>query len=179
MLDDKIQKVATKELVPMAYYDMFALRILGATYEEIAKKTGYNASYVRRLFCRGGVLHQLYRDWVDNKKKENIEEMFDVIFGNLPDIIRTRAAHAQSLLPGSVESAKLLLGYVLGDPSAARTNVQINNVQVEPEKKQQILDAFKNFGLIKQEKNDKSKPAVNNKERQSADRKSGRKKRGG
>jgi hypothetical protein len=161
MVDGKIQKVTNTDLVPMAYYDMFALRILGATYEQIAEKTSYNPSYVRRLFCSGGSLHELYRNWVENKKKENIVEVYDIILGNLPDIIRARAIHAKTLAKGAVESSKLLLGYVLGDPSASQTNVQINNVAVEPERKELIMNAFRNFGLIKEEKNDTSKPNIN------------------
>jgi hypothetical protein len=161
MVDGKIQKVTNTDLVPMAYYDMFALRILGATYEQIAEKTGYNPSYVRRLFCSGGTLHELYRNWVENKKKENLIEVYDIILGNLPDIIRARAIHAKTLAKGAVESSKLLLGYVLGDPSASQTNVQINNVAVEPERKELIMNAFRNFGLIKEEKNDTSKPHIN------------------
>lgn len=164
MVDGKIQKVTNTDLVPMAYYDMFALRILGATYEQIAEKTGYNPSYVRRLFCSGGTLHELYRNWVENKKKENLVEVYDIIVGNLPDIIRARAIHAKTLAKGAVESSKLLLGYVLGDPSAAQTNIQINNVEISKEEEDLISNAFNNFGLIKEEKiNVKSKTATNKK----------------
>jgi len=163
-MESKITQNNTKAVVPAIYYDMFALRILGATFEQIADRTNRSPDTVRHLFCAGGSLYQLYRDWVDNKKKENLVEVYDIILGNLPDIVRARAIHAKTLAKGSVESSKLLMGYALGDPSAAQTNIQINNVEISKEEEDLISNAFNNFGLIKEEKiNVKSKSATNKK----------------
>jgi len=171
-----LQKPTNTELVPAAYYDIFALKILGEDNKKIAQQTGYSEQWIRYLFCSKGALHDLYRSWVDSKKKDNLEEVFDIINGNLPDIIRARAMHAKSFVAGSVESSKLLLAYVLGDPSAAQTNVQINNIVVEPERKELIMNAFKNFGLIKEETNVTSKSNTNKRPSRSDNKRPGAKK---
>lgn len=152
---DKITPNNTKSLVPTAYYEMLYLRFMGLTYEQIADKTNYSHSHVKLLFSKNGVLHDLYRQWVDTAKKNSVEEAIDMMFGHLPDIIRSRIVLAKSLGMGSNEAAKMILGYTLGntDRPMVQNNIQINNVQIPQERRDLILNAFKNFGILENETN--------------------------
>ena len=78
----------TKSLVPIIYFDMFSFRVLGKTYAEIAVKTGYSESHVRRLFAKDGAMHEIWLHFQQKAKDSGIDEAYTMMFGNLPDIVR-------------------------------------------------------------------------------------------
>lgn len=116
-MSKEITQNSTKwSLVPAKYYDVFALRILGLTYEQIAEKTNYSPDRIRHLFARGGVLYKFWRSWVEDFKKESVDEALDMMFGHLPDIVRANILHAKSQAMGAVLARKMLFEYTLGKP---------------------------------------------------------------
>lgn len=116
------QKVTDRALVPAEYYDIFALRMMGLTYKQIAQRTNkYTDGYIRRLFSTGNKLHDLYREWVDRAKKEELEGLWDMMHANAADIMRRRIVHAKnSDDPAAVVSSFKIFEYVLGDPKAVK-----------------------------------------------------------
>lgn len=165
-MSDEIIQDSTKRLVPSVYYEMLYLRFMGLTYDQIAKKTNYSHSRVRALFAKNGVLHDLYREWLETAKKNSMEEALDMMFAHLPDIIRARIMHAESMGMGSNEAAKIILNYTLGNPERPLTqnNIQINNFVISDEKKEQIKKAFSNFKILKQNGNDNERISRGNNE---------------
>jgi len=148
---ENIQK-HTKSLVPTKYYDMFTYRLMGLTYEQIAEKTGYSPSWVRALFAKGGVLYELWREWLEAAKENSVDEALTMVFGHLPDIMRTRILQAKSLGAGAVESTKLIFGLTLGlDRKKIVEPVPLDS---NDERQQMILQAFSNFKIL----NDKPNP---------------------
>lgn len=167
MTDIKPQN-PTMVLVPDWYYDAFAMRILGRTYKEIAKKLGKNYDHVRSLFARGGKLYPFWREYVEVKKQEGVERAMDMMWSSLPEIIKTRIDHAKTFEPGAVDSTKLIMAHTIGDPGGGGPTVQNNtiiNTQINiiPEnQKQMIRAAFANFGIIKRTQNNgQSEPTIN------------------
>lgn len=116
-LQQTIAQNSTKtSLVPVVYFEMFSLRTIGLTYKQIAEKTGYHEDRIRHIFARGGVLYQLWSEWLEIAKKNSLEEAFAIMFGHLPDIVRTRVLHAKRFDMGAVASSKIILDYTLGRP---------------------------------------------------------------
>lgn len=107
---------ASRGIVPAIYYDMFAMRVAGADYRQIAEATGYHYNYVRTLFCRTGKLYQFYRDYVEEHKAEKIEQATDILFESLPDTVRANIAHGLTPTEGAVMARKLTFDYTLGSP---------------------------------------------------------------
>jgi hypothetical protein len=134
MKKDDLQKITEKALVPVKHYEMLYLRFMGLTYKKIAEQMGYTHDTVRGYFAKGGRLHELYRLWVETAKKNAIEESLDMMYGHLPDIVRSRIVLAKSMGKGSNEAAKMIFSYTLGNPDknvvSSQTNVQVNNNQV-------------------------------------------------
>src|SRR4030042_2315340 len=115
MSDDKPQN-NTRELVPMAYYEMFAYRMAGLTYKQIAEKTNYSEDWIRHIFAKGGVLYELYQNFLQRAKEDSIDEAMDMMFAHLPEIINKRIMHAKSGDDaGAVISSKMIMDYTLGD----------------------------------------------------------------
>lgn len=106
----------TKSLVPVKYYEIFALRIIGLTYKQIANKTNYSEDRIKHLFYSKGVLCELWLSWVETAKKESIDEAIDMMFGHLPDIMRANILHAKSQSVGAVLARKIIFEYTLGKP---------------------------------------------------------------
>lgn len=106
----------TKSLVPMAYYEMFGLRLIGFTYRQIAEKVDYSESHVKRLFAEGGILHKVWEDWLIKAKKNCVDESIAIMFGHLPDIVRARVIHAKKFDVGAIVSSKMIFEYTLGRP---------------------------------------------------------------
>lgn len=106
---------STKTPVPAAYYEMFALRIQGWDYKEIAIETGYSYDRVKHIFAKGGVLYDLYRDWVKNRKLDRVEEAVDLAFEHLPDIMRANIKHAMTPYEGAPMARKMIFDLTLGD----------------------------------------------------------------
>ncbi len=116
MNDEKPQK-HTFELVPMAYYEMFAYRMAGLTYKQIAEKTKYTEDWVRHIFAKGGALNELYRNFLQRAKEESVDEAMDMMFAHLPDIVKMRIKQAKNGTDaGAVVSSKMIMDYTLGDP---------------------------------------------------------------
>ena len=118
--------------VPLWYYDAFGLRIMGLTLEQIAERTGKSHSHVRSLFASKGRIYKFWREYVESRKKDAHEEILDMIWGHLPDVIRARIVHAKTLGMGSNQAAEILLKYTLGDPSkpSVQNNIQINDNRI-------------------------------------------------
>lgn len=147
----------TKSLVPITYFDIFSLRLLGMTYSEIAAKTNYSESHIRRLFAKGGAMRQLWEKFEQEVKDSRIEESQSMMFGNLPDVMRTLIATAKGKGQGAIEASKVILAYTLGrPPEKVNSETQEQHPQTLADwikfetKKEQILNAFSNFGLIKE-----------------------------
>lgn len=85
----------TKELLPAVYYEMFGYRMAGLTYKQIAERTGYSESHTRLLFSKNGVLHKFWRSWVEDRKSEVIDQVSDMEFGHLEDIVRQNILDAK------------------------------------------------------------------------------------
>lgn len=107
----------TKSLVPAKYYEIFALKILGLTYDKIAQRTGYSESHIKLLFSSKGVLNKLWQSWCENAKKDNVDEALTMMFGHLPDIVRANIIDAKSTdsMVG-IAARKMLFEYTLGKP---------------------------------------------------------------
>ena len=106
----------TKSLVPAAYFQMFSLRLLGLTYSQIAEKTGYSEAHIRRLFAKGGKLYGLWLDFQKDAIENGLEESKDMMFGHLPDVVRSLIMLAKSNKPGAVRAAGIIMDYTLGKP---------------------------------------------------------------
>ena len=105
----------TKSLVPAAYFKMFSLRLLGLTYSQIAEKTGYSEVHVRRLFAKGGQLQGLWLDFQKDAIENGVEESKDMLFGHLPDVVRSLIMLAKSNRPGAVRAAGIIMWGSNGD----------------------------------------------------------------
>lgn len=113
----KATPVTTDETLQWKYIGILLLRAQGLTYEEIGKRTGLTAQYLRRLFMKGGKLHALFQEFAKVYHGEMTEETMNVIFGNMPDVARTMVATAQlPFTPASVMAGRVLLEYGLGSP---------------------------------------------------------------
>jgi hypothetical protein len=107
----------TKSLVPLKYYEMFAFKILGLTYAQIAEKTEYSEARVKALFSNSGVLGKLWKEWVEKAKGESLEESLNMMFGHLSDIVRARILDAKQLgTPAAVASSKMIFDLTIGKP---------------------------------------------------------------
>jgi 2-iminoacetate synthase ThiH len=140
----------TKYLVPATYFRMFNLRLLGLTYAQIAEKTGYLEAHIRRLFAKDGALYNLRLDLQKDAFEEGVEDDITMMFGHLPDITRALIMQAKNMQPGAVKAAEMIFNYTL-DQSSEKTNLQTGTQEqpLDPIKKEQILTAFRNFNLIK------------------------------
>lgn len=114
-MDKPIALKSTNKLVPALYYEMFVLRIQGYDMKEIAQQTGYSHSHVKHVFMKGGVLNDLYRDWVENRKGDKVEEAMDLMFEHLPDVVRANIGHAMTTGIGAPAARKLIFDGTLGD----------------------------------------------------------------
>jgi hypothetical protein len=145
----------TKSLVPIIYFDMFSLRLLGWTYAQIAAKTGYSESHVRRLFAKDGAMHEIWLDFQQKAKESGIDEAYTMMFGNLPDIIRNLIEIAKTPDRSAIEASKMILSYTMGKPPE-KVNLQVQQPETLADmikfemKRDQITNAFRNFGLISQ-----------------------------
>lgn len=116
----------TKSLVPAAYFKMFSLRLLGLTYSQIAEKTGYSEVHVRRLFAKGGQLQGLWLDFQKDAIENGVEESKDMLFGHLPDVVRSLIMLAKSNKPGAVRAAGIIMDYTLGKPPEYKIPQNLN-----------------------------------------------------
>jgi len=130
MADKKTRKNIGKAMIPAKYYQIFALKLTGYKYDAIAKMTGYTEDWLRHLFCKGGALYEVWRGWAETAKGEFEEEVMDMAFANLPDIMRRRILHARGMVeddPGAVLSSKIILDYTLGKPEKRMRNKDSNS----------------------------------------------------
>lgn len=114
--DKKLRNLTSRSIIPAEYYDMFAMRVKGADYQQIAQATGYSYGHVRTLFSRSGKLYQFYRDYVEEHKAEAIEQATDIMFEHLPETVKANIAHGLMPTEGAVMSRKLTFEYTLGSP---------------------------------------------------------------
>lgn len=143
----------TKSLVPIAYFDIFSLRLLGMTYAEISAKTGYSESHVRRLFAKNGAMHEIWQSYQQEAKESGIDDAITMMFGNLPDITRALIETAKGNGRGAIEAGKIIMHYTLGKPPE-KVNLQADVQEhhaVSKAEEEQIINAFRNFGLIEKE----------------------------
>lgn len=121
-----------KSLLPAWYYDAFAMKIMGLTSEQIADRLMKHPVTVRSLFSKKGALYKFWRAYVEEHRTIAEEEILDMMWGHLPDIIRTRIVKAKTMGLGSNEAAKIILGFTMGDPSkpTVQNNIQINNTKI-------------------------------------------------
>lgn len=159
-MSDLIQQNATPQEtqndIEFKYLKIFTLRALGFTYKEIAEKTGFTSQHLRRLFMRGGKLHKPFLTFRTIAQQESIEEAQNIYFGSLPDVARTLVTTAKMPYePSGVAAAKIIIEQTMGTPEKplVQNNIQINNVNIPPERQEMIISAFKNFGVIENDTN--------------------------
>lgn len=171
-MEQKVTPEESPDIIEYKYMQVFTLRALGFTYKEIAEKTGYNGVYLRRLFMRGGKLHKPFLAFRTVAQQESVEEAQNVFFGSLPDVARTLATTAKMPYePSGVMAGKVILEQTIGDPSkpSVQNNIQINNFQIPLERREVILNAFKNFGVIENETNNQHSNSEGNNNGQSTE----------
>lgn len=119
----------TKSLVPTVYYDMLYLKFMGLDYKQIAERTGYSYDWVKHLFAKGGVLYDLHTQWLETAKKNSMEDSLEMMWGHLPDIVRSRIVAAKGFGAPANTAAEIILRYTLGNPDKPmiQNNIQINN----------------------------------------------------
>ena len=101
----------------LAYLNVFTLRFLGKTFEEIGQATGYSPAYLRQLFMKGGKLHDPWKEFELKAREVSIDETYTVLFAELPNVVR--AMIQNSKLPfdmSAVVAGKTLMEYGLGKP---------------------------------------------------------------
>ncbi len=114
---DEIAPNSTISLVSTIYYEMFYLRLMGLTYGQIAEKTGYSQGRIKHIFARGGALHDLWQEWKKTAKENSLEEAQDMMFGQLPDVVRTMIMTAKAPYTATGVSAGIrIMDYTLGKP---------------------------------------------------------------
>lgn len=104
-------------LVPAWYWDAFALRFMGLTYPQIAEKTQKSLSSVRHIFAKSGAMYKYWRDYVEVRKSESVEEGVDMLYGHLPNAMRkliTHAVEGRGLV--SLEAIRTQMQYTIGKP---------------------------------------------------------------
>lgn len=113
----------------MAYYEMMYLRFMGLNYDQIAQKTGYKPQTVRLYFSKGGLLNELYTEWIKEAKDISKNEALEMAWGHLPDIMRSRIVAAKGYGAPANTAAEIILRYTLGNPDKPmiQNNIQINN----------------------------------------------------
>lgn len=116
-MSDKIATNSNKQIVPRVYFDMLAYRMAGLTYKQIAEKTNYSEWRVEHIFAKGGLLHDLYKNYLQVAKENSVDEAIDMMFAHLPDITKKLIMHAKTGDDaGAVISSKIIMDYTLGDP---------------------------------------------------------------
>ena len=137
----------TKQLVPTKYFDVFTFRLMGLTYEQIAAKTGYSSDWIRHMFSKGGVLQQLWLNWLQSAKAESIDEAITMMFGHLPDVVRARIVHAKGQDKGAVESSKMIFKHTL-DKDDDSDILRSRPSTLSDARKLMIINAFLNFKVL-------------------------------
>jgi hypothetical protein len=114
---DEIAQNTTQSLVSTIYYQMFYMRLMGLTYEQIGEKTKYHPDSVRHIFAKGGVLYDLWQEWKKTAKENSLEEARDMMFGQLPDVVRTMIMTAKAPYTATgVTAGMKIMEYTLGKP---------------------------------------------------------------
>lgn len=108
-------KNAQTKLLPAVYFEMFAMRVQGYNFKEIAEHTGYRHDWVRTLFSRNGVMHEYWREWVEEHKVNRVEEAIDMAFDHLPDVMKANIKHSLTAYDGAPMARKLIFDLTLGD----------------------------------------------------------------
>lgn len=135
----------TNKLVPGIYYDIFAMRIQGYEMKKIAEETGYTYGWIRTLFARGGVLYEYWRDWVENRKADQVERAIDMAFEHLPDVMKANIQHAMTPFEGAPMARKLIFDLTLGDLIKRADSKQVGTEVVT------VAELIKKATLAKQE----------------------------
>lgn len=106
-----------KRLVDPVYFEMFRLKLMGLTYENIAARTGYSASRVEHIFCKGGPLYDYWQKWKQENYELSVEDSMTMMFGHTPQIVRTMIVSAEKphSMVGLMAGTKIL-EYTLGKP---------------------------------------------------------------
>lgn len=100
------------------YYSILELRMAGLEHDQIAEKTGYTGQYIRKLFARGGKLHDVFEKYQVEGTEAALKEANIILFGGLPKAARAMVMTAQ--MPFSregVAAGKVLFEYTMGKPT--------------------------------------------------------------
>jgi hypothetical protein len=117
-MNTDVQKSTDHKMpIPAWYMEAFALRMMGYTYQEIARKTQKSDSHIRNLFAKSGKLYGYWRDYVEEHKSHNIEEALDMAFAHLPNAMRAHIIASQNVKSSvGLEARRDLFAYTLGKP---------------------------------------------------------------
>lgn len=132
MASENLQKSTNREVVPIAHYEMMYWRFMGLDYKAIAAKTGYAYQTIRLYFSKGGLLNELYTEWLKNAETESKDQVLQMMWGHLPDIVRSRIVAAKGFGAPANTAAEIILRYTLGNPDGPmiQNNIQINDNRI-------------------------------------------------
>lgn len=143
----KILQNATNKPLPVKYFEVFTLRLLGLNFRQIAEKTGYSHEHIRYLFSKAGVLSQLWVEFLVEAKKSSLDEAIMMMYANLPDIARNLVNIAKGSDMSGVRAAQIVFSYTLGDPRVRAESVYKSEPRTVAEwiKQQTLLEEEKNI----------------------------------
>ena len=78
----------TRALLPLHYFQAMQLRFEGYKYHEIAKKVDLSEFTLRHLFCKGGVLYEIYQDYCIKEADIRRNEARDTMSAHIDDVAR-------------------------------------------------------------------------------------------
>lgn len=114
-------------LVPVWYFQAFGLKIMGLTYETIARECGKSVSAVEKLFYSKGFMYNYWQEWSKERKDRNSADAMDMIFGHLPEYTRAAIMVAKNTTnPMGVKQRERLFDYTLGKPVERTVNLNLD-----------------------------------------------------
>lgn len=127
MANENLPKPTTA-LVPTVYYDIFTYKLMGLSYEQISEKTGYTRQWIKELFAKGGRLYELWQQWLKTAKEESVDEAITMMFGQLPDVVRSMIMTAKTPYTATgVMAGTKIMEYTIGK---AQENINIRGAIV-------------------------------------------------
>lgn len=118
MADITTQKgTKNKDIMPLWYYDAFALRLMGFSEKDIAEKVGKSYDHVRTVFSKNGKIYKFWRTVAEERKIQETEDVMDMLWGRLSNSARRLVMHAeQGKGLVSLEAIRTHFSYTLGKP---------------------------------------------------------------
>ena len=87
-MSKKTQQNTTKQIIPLKYYQAMELRFDGYRYSEISKKINLSVGHLRTLFCKSGVLYDIYQDYTNKELKYRQKHARETLGAHIEDVAR-------------------------------------------------------------------------------------------